>query len=229
MGGGASKKDDGTGRLRKIKALIDAGDLEGALEECGSVVQAIVANKKLAAISGPLGDLTEEAQHLTDELEKVHEEALEMLQDGETGMAEKHALRSAMHDSPDPDPAREHFAKALERYGQGMKAVSDRSRGWFAERQGDVSAAIPSFEKRHIAEQVHSSLQVKGWTVSVNKRGVVGAAFVGESYNDGTLICEFLLKGFKGKNDESDVFIGLVQEGVFGLGDFWYDGEYEDK
>ena len=33
----------------------------------------------------------------------------------------------------------------------------------------------------------------------------------------------------KGKNDESDVFIGVVQEGVFGLGDFWYEAEYEDK
>jgi hypothetical protein len=49
---------------------------------------------------------------------QVHDEALEMLQEGETEMAKEHALRSAIRDSPDPDPAREHFAKAVERYGQ---------------------------------------------------------------------------------------------------------------
>ena len=42
MGGGASKMDEMTGRLKKIKALIDAGDLEGALEECGAVKKAVM-------------------------------------------------------------------------------------------------------------------------------------------------------------------------------------------
>jgi hypothetical protein len=34
--------DEMTGRLKKIKALIDAGDLEGALEECGAVKKAVM-------------------------------------------------------------------------------------------------------------------------------------------------------------------------------------------
>ena len=48
----------------------------------------------------------------------MHDEALEMLLEGESEMAKAHAKSSAIRDSNEEDPAREHFAKAVERYGQ---------------------------------------------------------------------------------------------------------------
>ena len=48
MGGGASKREDGLQRLKKIKARIDSGDLDGALAECDAVQEAMLVNKRLA-------------------------------------------------------------------------------------------------------------------------------------------------------------------------------------
>jgi hypothetical protein len=66
MGGGASKREDGLQRLKKIKARIDSGDLDGALAECDAVQEAMLVNKRLAAIAVPLGELRAEAKRLLD-------------------------------------------------------------------------------------------------------------------------------------------------------------------
>jgi hypothetical protein len=223
MGGGASKREDGLQRLKKIKARIDSGDLDGALAECNAVQEAMLVNKRLAAIAVPLGELRAEAKRLLDRLQKVHSDGLTIIRTGEAILEKARAASSPIRDEQDPDPAREHFARALERYRQGMKTAGDRSLGWFADRQLGLSAAVPGFEV------VHESLQLKSRVASVRKKGTTGAAFAARSFHGGRLVCDFVVCSFKGNGDDSDIFIGLVQQGVFSPGDFWYDAAFEDK